>query len=532
MTMKKRFITAIAAVMASLTLFCSCGGGSSAGGDLHIKVSKLGYGTEWLNAVVKEYEKKEGVKVKVTEVIGSQGIDALYREMESLSSDADIIFTRQRHFFESVYSGTVTVRGTKYATQFADLSDVYAEKDANGNSIESKMKDSAKDFLSVDGKYYALPWAEGVFGIVRNETVWKKLGYTDADVPKTTDELLALCKDIKSRAATSADGELRRVAPFIYSFYDEYYTTIAPIWFAQYEGSEGVGNFLKGLDPEGKATYNLYAYDGQLKALEFLSELVSDKNGYQHTASKDLTFTDMQSYFLMNQAVFCVNGAWLETEMGSSYDDVEIGFIKAPVISALSEKLSYYNPADKAGNDKKLSALVSFVDAHPENGDNAELPAGTTAEDADIVRDARKIGSYMSASADHLATVPAYTQRLDQAKKFLKFMYSDEGLQIYYRATKGLVTPVVPAGGYDASVALSDFRKGVNAVTEEGYLLEYDHSQKQKIYSLGKVDVYFLNGMAVSAAKALIEGQTASAIVNNNLQYLKTNWKTITGYEK
>ena len=530
MTMKKRFVTIIASAIASLTLLCSCGGGT-AKGDLNIKVSKLGYGTAWLNAVVEAYEEKEGIDVVVTEVIGSKGIDALYKEMQSLSSDADIIFTRQRHFFESVYSGTVTVNGTKYDTQFADLSDVYAEKDANGVSIEDKMKDASKQFLNVDGKYYALPWAEGVFGIVRNKTVWEKLGYTESDVPNTTDELLDLCKDIKGKVSSSSDKSMKSVAPFIYSFYDEYYTTLAPIWFAQYEGSEGINNFLEGLDPNGKLTYNLYAYDGQLKALEFLSELVSDKNGYQHTASKDLTFTDMQSYFLMNQAVFCVNGAWLETEMGSSYKDVKIDYIKAPVISALSEKLSYYNPSDKAGNDKKLSELVSFVDAHTEKGDNAGLPSGTTEADAEIVRDARKVGSYMSSSSDHIATVPAYSKNLDQAKKFLKFMYSDEGMQIYYKATNGLTMPLVPTGGYDSGVELSDFRKNVNEIMA-GNLLDYDKTQKQKIYSLGKVDVYYLNGMAITAAKALIEGQAPSVIINNNLQYLKANWKTITGYEK
>lgn len=530
--MKKRFIMVIAAIMASLTLFCSCGGGSSAEGDLHIKVSRLGYGTQWLHAVVSAYEEKEGVKVNVTEYIGDDGINALYEEMQSLKSDADIIFTRQRHFFETVYSGSVTVNGEKYDTQFADLSEVYEEKDSDGVSLAEKMKDSTREFLYSDGAYYALPWAEGVFGIVRNKTVWDKLGFGDEDVPNTTDELLGLCKEIKNKTKTSSDATLKSVAPFIYSFDEEYYTSIVPVWFAQYEGSESTANFLNGLDPNGEKTYNLYAYDGQLKALEFLSELVSDKNGYQHTASKSLTFTDMQSRFLLNQAVFCVNGAWLETEMSSSHRDVNIDYIKTPIISALSEKLSYYNPSDKAGNDEKLSALVSFVDAHPQEGDNEGIPAGTSAGDAEIVRDARKTASYMTASADHLASVPSYGKNVEAAKKFLKFMYSDEGIQIYYKSTQGLTLPIVPTGGYDESVNVSSFRNCVNDIMKEGYMLDYDKSQKQKIYSLGKVDVYFFNGMAVSAAKALIEGQTAATIINNNLQYLRTNWKTITGYEK
>ncbi len=532
--MKKRILALLIAIATVFTVV-GCGNvngngsGNGGGGDsdnktLKITVSKLGYGTEWLKKIVSAYETKTGAKVEVVEPVGSAGIDAIYAEMESLASDSDIFMTRQRHFFETIYKGSISVGGKKYPCQYADLTDVYEAKDESGSSIMDRADPLTREYFNMDGKYYGLCWANGVFGIVRNKDVWDSLGFTDDDVPLTTDQLLAVCDAIKTKS-TGADG----IAPFIYSYDDEYYTSIAPIWFGQYEGVQSMDYFGKGLDPAGQSTYNVYAYDGQLKSLEFLNELIKDSNGYQHKASKDLTFTDMQAYFAMGQAVFCVNGGWLEVE-SSTARKKNLDFIKTPVISALSEKLSYYNEADKAGNDQKLAELIKFVDAHAEKGDNEGRPSYATEEDVQIVREARQF-AYLSSDRDHIASIPAYSKHIDTAKDFLKFMYSDAGLQIYYETTGGAKMPYATVGNYDETkITKSRFRKSIESAMEEGYFLDYNSYVKAKLYSIGKVDLYYHNGITATAMKALLEGTTPAEIVNINAKYLQTNWKTITDY--
>ena len=113
-----------------------------------------------------------------------------------------------------------------------------------------------------------------------------------------------------------------------------------------------------------------------------VEKLVFNKNGFQHKKSQSLNFTSMQGQFLKGQAVFCVNGAWVELEQGSSFPNVKIDYIKTPIISALSQKLSYYDADDAEGNDEKLAAIVKYV-----NGQTTEKPSFATDSDIETVRD-------------------------------------------------------------------------------------------------------------------------------------------------
>ena len=176
--MKKRILALLVAIVAIFTVVgCGDGSGNGNGGGsgnktLKITVSKLGYGTEWLKKIVSAYETKTGAKVEVVEPVGSAGIDAIYAEMESLASDTDIFMTRQRHFFETIYKGSISVGGKKYPCQYADLTDVYEAKDESGSSIMDRADPLTREYFNVDGKYYGLCWANGVFGIIYARRIW------------------------------------------------------------------------------------------------------------------------------------------------------------------------------------------------------------------------------------------------------------------------------------------------------------------------------------------------------------------------
>ncbi len=505
----KKTITLLLVGVMMVSLLAGCGAKNKVDKNaLVITVAKLGYGDQWLMELAEAYEAKTGTKVQVISKVGDSGLSAIKGEMQSQAAETDIFFTRAQEFFKSIYKGAVNIGGTNYECEFADLSDVWNNKAADGESktVKEKMDPAFEEYYNVDDKYYGLPWANGVMGLVRNNNVWEKLGMTEEDMPLTTDQMFALCDQVKAKGT----------APFIYSLEAEYYSTVAPIWFAQYEGSESMNYFNNGMDPVGENSSNLYAFDGQVEALKIIQELVNTDNGYQHSMSASSSFTDMQSTFLVDEALFCVNGAWLETEMGDAYKGANIEFVKMPVISSLTDRL------ETVSDDATLAAVIRYVDG------SGEAPAGVSEEDIEIVRDARE-NSYTRSGFDHTALVPAYSNKLAEAKDFLKFMCSDEGLDIYYKATNGNQLPIENTAGYSTDVEVSPFRESVNELLAEGKICEYDAFVKAKVYAIGGVSRYWYNGSG-NFVRALLEGKTPEEICVANNDYLKNNWSSITSY--
>ena len=203
-----------------------------------------------------------------------------------------------------------------------------------------------------------------------------------------------------------------------------------------------------------------------------------------------------------------------------------IDYIKAPVISALVDKLSFANESGltAAQKDERLAQLVAFVDAHPNANDNEGAPAYATEADVEKVREARQV-AYTRSGADHTAIVPAYATHLEQAKAFLKYMYSDAGLNVYYKAQKGNGLPATPTGGYEC-VSLSTFTKSVNDVRTEGAYTNYSFYNKAKVYSLGGVNLHYYNG-STNAVHRIIEGDSVATIIADNQKDIKTRWTSI-----
>lgn len=522
--MKKstKLVATVLAATIAVSVGAACGKNSDTSDTLVITAAKLGYGLEWLNEMADGWSAKTGNKVKIVQKVGTTGNNAIAEEIDSLASSSDIFIYRTADYATNVYQGEVKHAGATYGCVYLDLTDVY-ESTIDGESVTlgDKIVDKYKTALSVNGKYYAVPWIEGTMGLMRNVTLWNKLGLTDADVPLTTDQLKTTCDKILD--ATASDRRYQNVAPFIYSAEDEYYTSFIPIWFAQYEGTENTERYKQGLDPDGKLSKNIFNYAGFEEMFNVISDLLDKDNGYQHSKSSSLNFTDMQGQFLMEQAVFCVNGAWIEIEMGNSFPDVNIDYVKTPVISALVKKTSFYDKNDTTGaNDEKLAALVKYVDEHASGYDGK--PDFATQADVDIVRDARKYG-YTTLSSTHVLVGSSYSAKTEMIKSFIKYMYSDQGLDVYYGATGGARLPAKrSSGNYSADVAVSDFKKSVNAIDGDEILV---FASTAKLFSTGGVSMRALNGVTNYISAFADKKMTPRQVVQKNQQYVSDNWAVI-----
>lgn len=501
------------------------GGGNEGDGTLTISVVKLGYGVEWLNKLAAAFEKKENIKVTINPpAIGATGQAALDTEIESKASSTDLFFNKRGWFSKAVYEGSiVATNGQRYDCLYEDLTDVWNSvvDEGSNKTIKDKMDPTYVTSSEIEGKYYSLPWAGGVYGIVRNLSKWEELGLTDNDVPYTTNELFELCDKVKSD-----------VAPFIYSLENEYYSGWLPIFFAQYEGKENAEMFMSGKDPDGEVSEHIYTYDGQIEALKVLQTLLG--NGYQHDKSSAIDFTSMQGQFIRGAALFSINGSWLESE-AANFSAAKLDMIKTPVISSIVQKLSFcptdgngkkikadnFTAEQKKAADEKLVEVIKYVDAI-DAGETATKPADVTDDDIKKVTEARHY-SYMAGGTDHQAYIPSYAAHVENAKKFLKFMYSDEGLNIYYEALKGTMLPATPVNGYSSELSLSDFRKSVNAATAEGYV--FDRIEKARYFVLGSVSACFTN--SVKPVVAIREKKTPQYIIDENSKDVANKWSSI-----
>lgn len=509
----KKVVASILSVLTVASCFAGVACGPTTGeadpNALVIEYYKAGYGSEWITNLAAEHKKRTGQEVVLLPRSGQAGLDAMATSLRSGTAETDLFFVSAPSFAD-VYKGTVSANGKTYDSWYADLTDVYTSEIAGENvTVGDKMFDYFEEYFKMDAdgkyydnKYYFFPYVTGAIGIVVNVDVWNRVA-SDKEYPRTTNELLELCEDVKDE-----------VAPFIYSLGDEYWTATLPLFMNQYEGNARMDKFYQGYGPNQEDRYdtNMVAYTGFKKALEFFDELLDDSNGYMHKDSKSMTFMNMQGAFLGGNALFNVNGDWLEREMITNYPNANIEMMKTPILSSIVEKCSF---ATAANSETILRNIIDYVD-----GKTTTAPTGCTPDDIEIIREARSV-EYVTGTGS-TSFVPSYSNQIDNAKKFLKMMASDEGMLIFRNGTNGCE---MPFNYTDASKAVntnaSVFRTSVNEVI--GASTARFVNQKDKIFSVGGLNVMLFNNQYGRFVNAFTKADGPTAEQYYNEEVAKVN---------
>lgn len=510
------------------SLLGSCGGSednNTTKGTINIGCVEMGYGTKWLSALVDGYEAKTGTKINLVTEAGQTGMGKLNTIVDSGDSTYDLIFNKRGNFEHDCITGKVSFSGGRtYDSMYVDITDVYNSvvDEGTNKTIKDKMMPNYSSYYSFNDHFYGLPWASGIVGIVRNKTLWDKSGFTDADIPLTTNQLFEFC-DSKILGSDTIEA-----SPFIYSSEDEYYTGWCNIFLAQYKGvTEFENTILEGKSPSGNVDQYFFTHNGMQETLDVMGKLL-EPNHYQHPGSKQLKFTAMQSQFLSGAAFFCVNGSWLETEMGVKTAYNEVDYIKTPIISSITKRLSIGKPshanyiADESERDQKLRQIIRWVDG-------GVIDPHVTDEDIAIVTEARK-ASFVESGLDHQAFIPCAAKNIDGAKDFLKFMYSDEGLNIYYETMNGGTLAAYPTSGKynkDLTNSMTPFRKSIYKFMNEQQIVRMQ--SKAKFFRLCDLNHYYSNH-GIQAINRLADGgenNTPSKILTENDEYLQSQWDTL-----
>ena len=511
--MKKKIGKMISCVMAlgmaSATVLSTAGCfGEKIANDentLEIFISKFGYGTEWLDDTIEEFKKQDWVQAKYPNLsipTPSSNSERTYPGDAIVSganaNTVDLFFTCMS--FASYYDNT----DSSGKPIFADLTDVY-EDTVPGEDIKvaNKMLPSylaSKQHVAKDGstKYYSMPWVNGYMGLLYNATKTTEYLGADYTLPRTSIELGEMANAIKAQSKV----------PFISASKVSYWTQVFQTWWMQYEGVTSYDNYWKGVDKYGEYNVNIFSQTGRLRALETLEGLIGRTTGNNHPDVTTLEFTPAQSKFLLGEAVMMPNGDWFENEMRSNYEEdqnhYEIKFMQMPIISAISEKLSYYNEsvawselsADKqAAYDDVLSAIVAYID-----GDVSEQPTEVngytvSTNDVAIVREARKC---MIGIDSHDAIIPEYATAKELAKDFLRFMATDVACESFMRSTNGAST----AFNYDAKVKNPDLYASFSSLQKERAVMALNGLTSS---SMGTSKLVYWGGLTSFVQTSLLE---------------------------
>lgn len=507
----KKLLALVLAILMVLPLV-ACGGNnghnSNADVKLDIVAADFGYGISWLEAIAKVYmSNNPNVSIKVHKTpIPHQ----LLSNIEGGLTTYDIFFGT---------SGPMVDKGEKGV--FVNLDDLYASVVENGQTLADKLGTIAP-YMGYNGHYYAVPYVASNVGMVVNHDTMRALYGENYTLPNTTDEFLALGKDIKKKGAY----------PFIdTSNYTDY---LIETWWVQYDPT-GYANYWNGLyvDENGETKQALKGESmnqpGKLAALELADTLLNAKHGYNHQYADRMDLQQGQLAFIgegygeidTRKVAFVANGSWLENELEMILGEfpADLTMFRVPVISSIINVL----PDKSVADDAELSALITAIDA----GSTALTGTGyeVTQNDFDRVRNARFTVAQNSTS--HTAAITSCCKNIDAAKDFLRFMATDEASAIAARVLKGVSLPFsyIPSEGNGYEI--SKYVASANALTQNAIYI--GHPQTKLTFNGLSITKLVGSNLCTTMRNNLMSGEE---IYYDDVLYYTNEWQFVIGAVK
>ena len=391
-----------------------------------------GYGSEWL------YSLEEGFEALYDDI----NVDITTSPLrEKVQLEWEVASTNNRYDIIMVDGDNATVAYTKYKVPgleyaFAQVDDVFGMKPAGEEdgdlTVGDKMIDGVPEYFTQfevnNNQTFSFPTVATASGWIYNEEVLEDCGLT---VPRTTDEFIEACKVIKSKGYT----------PIIFGGSTDYYTSrLVDLW-VQYNGYDDYVHYMAGeaydeMMGDYRYSVNIFDQRGREYALEVLEELFGYKNGekdpecYIDVNSTGYKFMDAQQKFMSKDEngkykyAFMSNGGWIENEMREFYavGSVPLNMMQTPLLSDIvyMDKTKDREDQEPVMSEKTLRDCVSYFRGE------GEKPA----VDDTILETLEAAYNRVSAGSPHYAAViPSTSKKIDLAKKFLSYLYSDDAIE-------------------------------------------------------------------------------------------------------
>ena len=490
MKMWKKGVAVLLSAVCAMTCMTGCGkeGSEKKAGnstsDIEIAYWNAGLDKEWLEAVIKAFEEKyPEYNVSYTASASQNAV------ITGFGVEGDTV---------DLYLSTTLDR-----SKLEPLDDVLnSTADGDKKPIVEKFSEGYLALAKADdGKYYDLTYGGGVIGFVYNKVHFADAGITQ--LPRTTNEISIVCDKLYSKGYT----------PLCHFSPTGYWHWMSEVFFSQYEGMDYyVNNFYGNTDENGTSPSKdvFQKQDGRYEVLKAYEKIITPE--YILEGSNSVDHVTVQTQFLTGSASMMVNGSWITTEMASVGGLENYAMLRTPVISSITDKLT---TVKTEGNLRKLiSAIDSVADGEKQlsdyaDGENYKIgDLVVSAADWEYVQAAR-----LTISANysgHTAQIPKYSNNIKGAKEFLRFLYSDEGYQVYEDTLKiPLPLEMSEADMLDTSKWNTFELSQLKLLTEAEHIATNAIRSKHRIFSDG-------------GANAFADYNYISALCTNNVKDRKT----------
>lgn len=487
-------------------LFSACGGrNETKEGVLTIHYYEGGYGSEWLEDALEEYQEDHpGFEYKLNPDPYISSTVTTYLQSGKNLSDIYMIQDGSK-WAEWVSNGYI-----------ASLQDVY---EAEVETSEGTIK--VKDYMDQNlvGRYYMqgrvgqgdyIPWvlpeASISTSLIYNEDYLLATPHTTTEAgkwnagdywtqpPATVADLLAFCNDFNARGLKNSDGQA--ITPFTLAGKESHWLKFfLYIWFAQYQGvyEENELNADK-IAGEGSyydfwnfASENVWKMTGIQVAIDTLKQIFVDDSGEWknlYGSVSEYSTQDAEREFVKGNSAMLIGGSFFYNEMrrfldlnGDGKDDYTFKMMPLPTIENAQQ------------NADGTPAVLSFY------------------------------------STDEIIFVPAKATNLELAKSFLATLFSEENNLNFTQKTGTMrpfnYDPIALSGeGYQ----WSPFTKSVLDLYQNSdeRLYSYPYGQEREnvslIYRYAQPDIFgslgwatFLNSgiKKLTPAQVMVEGTSS-----------------------
>lgn len=325
---KKIGLTAIAA-LASVAMLTGCGGGSgfdgasdNGNGKLTSDKSKtltvlIGSSGDSETAAVKKavaaWSEKSGQKAKVSV---ANDLSQQLSQGFAGGDPADVFYLAPEQLAGYASNGSLLA----YGDQLNNKDDFY---------------DNLLQTFTYDGKLYAAPKDVSTLQLVINTDMWKAAGLTDADYPKTWDDLASVAKKLTTsdHKGLAFSGEYARIGAFM---------------------KQAGGGLVS--DDGSKAIANT---DESVKGLQEVQDLL--KSGNVAYAS-DLGTGWGGEAFGTGKAAMTIEGNWITGSLSADYPDINYKVVELPEGPNGKGTMHFTNGWGIAADSKNQKGAVDLVE--------------------------------------------------------------------------------------------------------------------------------------------------------------------------
>jgi multiple sugar transport system substrate-binding protein len=238
----------------------------------------------------------------------------------------------------------------KPADVFYLSTDALAGYASNGSLLAyGDMLSNKSDFypsliksFTYNKKFYCAPKDFSTLALEINTDMWTAAGLTDADIPKTWDQLATVAKKLTTPAhvGLGIGGEYARIAAFM---------------------TEAGGNLMNG--DSTKATANSAA---NIQALDYVKKLMADGS---LKYAKDLGAGWGGEAFGKGLAAMTIEGNWITGGMSTDYANVKYKIVELPAGPAGKGTMQFTNCWGIAADSPNQAAALKLVEKLTTAGD-------------------------------------------------------------------------------------------------------------------------------------------------------------------